>query len=108
MDLLGDLHLDIMFQEYYVSKHLDVILRECFLKSKNTFCIMATKYLAYKVFMSDASLFVRKVKLWAPIIVGHTKKYCCIAWQSTQSPSRNSCLTGFIKKLSFFHNICTQ
>ena len=71
MDLLGALHLDIMFQERCLLNHVDVKLR--FSRSKDAFCIMAAENSAYKVFLSHVSLFVRKVKLSAPILIGHTK-----------------------------------
>ena len=71
MDLLGALHLDIMFQERYLLNHVDVKL--LFSRSKDAFCIMVAENSAYKVFLSHVSLFVRKVKLSAPILIGHAK-----------------------------------
>ena len=71
MYFLRALHLDIMFQERYLLNHVDVQLRV--LRSKDAFCIMAAENFAYKVFLSHVSLFVRKVKLSAPILIGHTK-----------------------------------
>ena len=62
IDLLGALHLDIMFQERYLLNPVDVKLR--FSRSKDAFCIMAAENSAYKVFLSHVSLFVKKVKLF--------------------------------------------
>ena len=69
MDLLETLHLDIMFQERYLLNHVDVKLFEiegCILYyGRRKFCLQSL--------LSHVSLFGRKVKLSAPILIGHTK-----------------------------------
>jgi len=69
MDMMGRLHADIFFQERYMLNEVGVKIK--LIRSKDTFCLMGDA--RYKVKITHASLFVRKVKLIPSVFLAHAK-----------------------------------
>ncbi|CAH1240717.1 Hypp6073 [Branchiostoma lanceolatum] len=61
IDLLGPLHIDILFQDRYLLNKVDVKIK--LHRSKHQFSLMSHGGEQYKVVISEASLFLRKVNL---------------------------------------------
>lgn len=73
VDLMGYLHVDIFNQEKFLIS--GVPLRLKLTRSKPQFCLMtaSTDQNAYKIIISDAVLFVRKVRVNEAIALAHEK-----------------------------------
>ena len=77
IDMMSRLHADIFTQQKYMINNVDVRLR--FIRSKNSFALLALPGIDnqsikdYKIQISQASLFVRKVKVNPSIALAHAK-----------------------------------
>jgi len=69
IDMMGRLHADIFFQDRYMLNEVGVKIK--LLCSKDTFCPMGDAN--YKVKITHASLFVRKVKVMPSVFLAHAK-----------------------------------
>jgi hypothetical protein len=71
VDMMGRIHADLFFQDRYLINGVDMKIR--LVRSKDSFALMAPGADAYKVKITDASLFVRKVKLNSAVQLAHIK-----------------------------------
>jgi len=69
MDMMGRLHADIFFQDRYMINEVNTKIK--LIRSKDAFCLMGGA--DFKVQITHASLFVRKVKLMSSVFVEHAK-----------------------------------
>jgi len=69
IDMMGRLHADIFFQERYMLNEVGVKIK--LIRSKDAFCLMGDAQ--YKVKITHASLFVRKVKVMPSVFLAHAK-----------------------------------
>ena len=69
IDMMGRLHADIFFQERYMLNEVNVKIK--LIRSKDVFCLMGGAN--FKVKITHASLFVRKVKLTPSLFLAHAK-----------------------------------
>jgi len=69
IDMMGRIHADIFFQERYMLNEVGVKIK--LVRSKDAFCLMGNE--DYKVKITHASLFVRKVKLMPSVFLAHAK-----------------------------------
>jgi len=69
IDMMGHLHADIFFQDRYMLNEVGVKIK--LIRSKDTFCLMGDAN--YKVKITHASLFVRKVKVMSSVFLAHAK-----------------------------------
>jgi len=69
IDMMGRIHADIFFQERYMLNEVGVKIK--LICSKDAFCLMGDD--DYKVKITHASLFVRKVKLMPSVFLAHAK-----------------------------------
>jgi len=67
--MMGRLHADIFFQDRYMLNKVGVKIK--LIRSKDTFCLMGDAN--YKVKITHASLFVRKVKVMPSVFLAHAK-----------------------------------
>jgi len=67
IDMIGRLHADIFFQERYMLNEVGVKIK--LVCSKDAFCLMGVG----KIQITQASLFVRKVKLMPSVFLAHAK-----------------------------------
>jgi len=70
IDMMGRLHADIFFQERYMLNEVGVKIK--LIRSKDTFCLMGDNA-NYKVKITHASLFARKVKVMPSVFLAHAK-----------------------------------
>ena len=72
VDMIGTLHLDMMFQERLLLGGIDIKLK--LNRSKDEFSLMSsTPDNNYKVVITDASLYMRRVKLNPETALSHAK-----------------------------------
>jgi hypothetical protein len=70
VDMIGPIHSDIFLQERYLINGVDLGVR--FTRSKPKFCLMSPSTAPhFKVQISDASLYVRKVKIADSVFLAH-------------------------------------
>ena len=69
IDMMGRIHTNIFFQERYMLNEVGVKIK--LIRNKDTFCLMGDD--DYKVKITHASLFVRKVKLMPSVFLAHAK-----------------------------------
>jgi len=69
IDMMGRIHADMFFQERYMLNEVNVKIK--LIRSKDSFCLMGDD--DYKVKITHASLFVRKVKLMPSVFLAHAK-----------------------------------
>jgi len=69
IDMMGRIHADIFFQDRYMLNEVGVKIK--LIRSKDAFCLMGDA--DYKVKITHASLFVRKVKLMPSVFLAHAK-----------------------------------
>ena len=69
IDMMGRIHADIFFQDRYMLNEVGVKIK--LIRSNDAFCLMGDA--AYKVKITHASLFVRKVKLMPSVFLAHAK-----------------------------------
>ncbi|CAH3044872.1 unnamed protein product [Porites lobata] len=70
VDMMGPIHSDIFFQDRLMLNGVN--LRIKLNRAKNSFCLMSSAAApTFKVVITEAILFVRKVKLASSIILGH-------------------------------------
>lgn len=69
VDMLGKLHLDMMFQDRYILNNVDIRLR--LIRARNEFCLMADE--AVKVQLEKVVLKVRKVRLNPAVALAHAE-----------------------------------
>jgi len=69
IDMMGRIHADIFFQDRYMLNEVGVKIK--LIRSNSAFCLMGDA--AYKVKITHASLFVRKVKLMPSVFLAHAK-----------------------------------
>ena len=69
IDMMGRLHADIFFQDRYMLNEVGVKIK--LIRSKDTFCLMGDAN--YKVKITHASLFVRKVQVMPSVFLAHAK-----------------------------------
>jgi len=63
IDMMGRIHADLFFQDRYMLNEVSVTIKE--IRSIDAFSLMGDA--AYKVKITYASLFVRKVKLMSSV-----------------------------------------
>jgi len=73
IDMMGRIHADIFFQDRYMLNEVSVKIK--LICSNNAFCLMGDA--AYKVKITHASLFVRKVQLMLSVFLAHAKALEC-------------------------------
>ncbi|GBO00332.1 hypothetical protein AVEN_26818-1 [Araneus ventricosus] len=78
LDLIGNLHCDIFYQDRLLLNLVDLKVK--LIRSKPEFCLIAPANANYNVIIEHASLFVRKVKVSPGVLLGHAK-----ALQSTSA-----------------------
>jgi len=66
-DIMGGLHADIFFQDRYMLNEVGVKIK--LIRSKNAVCVIGNG----KVVITNASLFVRKVKIMLLVFLAHAK-----------------------------------
>ena len=71
VDMIGRLHSDIFFQERYMLNEVNTRIK--LTRSKDAFCLMASGEQSYKVQLTSAALFVRKVKISPSVYLAHAK-----------------------------------
>lgn len=72
IDMIGQLHSDIFQQNRLLLNMIDLKIKMT--RSKPEFCLMTSvKELAYKVILTHASLFIRKIKVNPGVSLGHAK-----------------------------------
>ena len=71
VDMIGRLHCDIFHQERYLLNGVDVKIR--LIPSKSTFNLMAAADATFKSIITNASMFVRKVRLNPAVTLSHAK-----------------------------------
>jgi len=69
IDMMGRLHADIFFQDRYMLNEVGVKIK--LICSKDAFCLMGD--VNYKVKITHASLFARKVKVMPSVFLAHAK-----------------------------------
>ena len=70
VDILGPIHSDIFFQDRLILNRVN--LRIKLNRAKNSFCLLSSAAGAdFKVVITEAILYVRKVKVASSIILGH-------------------------------------
>jgi len=91
IDMMGRLHADIFFQDRYMINEVNTKIK--LIRTKDAFCLMGAGN--FKVKITHASPFVRKVKLMPSVFVAHAKalehgttKYpiCCMVCKSFAIP----------------------
>jgi hypothetical protein len=70
VDMIGRIHSDIFFQERYMLNEVNTRIK--LTRSKDAFCLMAAEQ-AYKVQLTAAAFFVRKVKISPSVYLAHAK-----------------------------------
>jgi hypothetical protein len=70
VDMIGRNHSDIFFQERYMLNEVNTRIK--LTRSKDAFCLMAAEQ-AYKVQLTAAAFFVRKVKISPSVYLAHAK-----------------------------------
>ncbi|XP_077065900.1 uncharacterized protein F54H12.2-like [Siphateles boraxobius] len=71
VELFTPIHADIFFQEKLLLNGVDVKLR--FIRAKDEFCLMRGDDIAYKLNITAASLFVKKVSVSPPVRLAHAQ-----------------------------------
>ncbi|KAK2171892.1 hypothetical protein NP493_1005g00010 [Ridgeia piscesae] len=72
VDMMGRVHVDLVFQDCYLLNGVDVKIR--LVQSKNAFALMAGGVNPdYKINIDEAVLFARKAKLNPAVQMGHVK-----------------------------------
>ena len=69
VDMMGRIHADMFFQERYMLNEVNTKIK--LVRSKDAFCVIGDG--DYKVKITHASLFVRKVKLMPSVFLAHAK-----------------------------------
>ncbi|XP_039597116.1 uncharacterized protein F54H12.2-like [Polypterus senegalus] len=69
VELLGQIHIDLFFQEKLILNGIDVKIK--MVQNKDEFCLMSGDAECYKVIITSASLFVKKVKVSPAVKLGH-------------------------------------
>jgi hypothetical protein len=69
VDMMGRLHADIFFQERYMLNEVNAKIK--LIKSKDAFCLMHNG--AFKVQLTSATLYIRKVRLLSSVFLAHAK-----------------------------------
>jgi uncharacterized protein (DUF2132 family) len=73
VDMCGKLHLDITNQDKFLPNGVDMNLK--LIRNSDEFVLMSSAPDAYKVEIVDASLFVRKTKLFPEVQAAHIKAF---------------------------------
>nr|CAB3266070.1 uncharacterized protein F54H12.2-like [Phallusia mammillata] len=71
VEMIGKLHLDMMFQNRYLLNGVDVKVRLS--RSKDAFSLMAAQDAEFRINIRDVRLYARKVHPSAPVLMGHIK-----------------------------------
>ncbi|KAL6416840.1 hypothetical protein ACFW04_013130 [Cataglyphis niger] len=71
LDLIGHLHCDVFNQDKFLINGVEVRLR--FVRSKDLFCLMESNGSSSKIHILDASLFVRRAKIIAGVLLAHAR-----------------------------------
>ncbi|GBN55099.1 hypothetical protein AVEN_25260-1 [Araneus ventricosus] len=71
LDLIGNLHCDIFYQDRLFLNLVDSKVK--LIRSKPEFCLIAPANGNYNVIIEHASLFLRKVKVSPGVLLGHAK-----------------------------------
>ncbi|GBM31293.1 Uncharacterized protein F54H12.2 [Araneus ventricosus] len=71
LDLIGNLHCDIFYQDRLLLNLVDLKVK--LIRSKPEFCLIAPATANFSVIIEHASLFVRKVKVSPGVLLGHAK-----------------------------------
>ena len=70
LDLIGHLHCDVFNQDKFLINGVEVRMR--LVRSKDSFCLMESKTIS-KIHILDASLFVRRAKVSADVLLAHAR-----------------------------------
>ncbi len=72
IEMIGPLHSDIFFQNKYMLNGVDVRVK--LIRSKDSFCLVSSENPAgYRVSITQAILFVKRMKLSPSVMIGHAK-----------------------------------
>ncbi len=88
VDMCGKLHLDITNQDKYLPNGVDMDIK--LVRSSDAFALMSDGSEAFKVEIVDASLFVRRVKLFPEVQAAHIKAF-------ERAPARYAIRRGEVK-----------
>ena len=70
VDMMGPIHSDIFFQDHLILNGVNLRLK--LNRAKNSFCLVSSVPRGnFKVVITEAILYVRKVKVASSIILGH-------------------------------------
>jgi len=68
-ELYGKLHTDISFQNRYIINNVDMVVR--LIRNSHSFCLISDKLNNYELFIDSATLYLRQVKISAPMMLQH-------------------------------------
>jgi hypothetical protein len=68
-ELYGKLHTGISYQNRYIINNVDKVVR--LIKNSHCFCLFSDKLNNYELFIDSATLFLRQVKISAPMMLQH-------------------------------------
>lgn len=71
IDMIGNLHCDIFYQDRLLLNMVDLKIK--LIRSKPEFCLISPANGNYQVVIEHASLFIRKVKVSPGVLIGHAK-----------------------------------
>jgi hypothetical protein len=68
-ELYGRLHTDISFQNRYIINNVDMVLR--LIRNQSSFCLMGDGVHNYELFIDEATLYMRQVKISPAVMLQH-------------------------------------
>lgn len=71
VEMIGHVHADLFNQEKFLINGIEMKLK--FVRSRDTFSLMAVKDSSFKVKITDTSLLVRRMKISPSILLAHTR-----------------------------------
>jgi hypothetical protein len=68
-ELCGRLHIDISFQNRFIINNVDMVLR--LIRIQSSICLMGDGVHNYELFIDEASLYMRQVKISPAVMLQH-------------------------------------
>ena len=68
-ELYGRLHTDICFQNRYIINNVDMVIR--LIRNPHSFCLMGDGKHNYEIFIEEATLYMRQVKISPAFMLQH-------------------------------------
>ncbi|XP_077093892.1 uncharacterized protein F54H12.2-like [Siphateles boraxobius] len=90
VELLAPIHSDIFFQGKLMINGIDIKIR--FIRAKDEFCLMRSDDVAYKLHITAASLFVKKVSVSPSVRLAHAQ---ALLSTTAKYPVDRVCLKSF-------------